>query len=117
MRIYISGAITTAKHPQRDFERAERYLRETFPDAEIINPFRVGAAISEGAMLTWSEYMSIDFDLLRLCDHIYFIRGWENSEGCRRERVFAENNQLTEITFTPRGIHLAPMKTALKCAE
>lgn len=117
MRIYISGAITRAKNPEKDFDRAERYLRDLFPAAEVINPYKVGDVLGRTARLSWVEYMTIDLALLRMCDHIYFIRGWEESEGARQERVYATNNGLQEIRIRPKGVEIVPLKTALKRSE
>lgn len=117
MRIYISGAITLAKHPEKDFDRAERYLRELFPAAEIINPYALGKTIQRTARLSWTEYMSIDFLLMKMCDTVYFIRGWEKSEGCRQEWIYAENLGLDEVRITAKGVTMAPLNTRLKRAE
>ncbi len=93
MRIYISGAITGHEDTAESrFLSAEKMLSKLYADAELIDPFLIGRQMQEHAnTLTHKEYMDICFSLMKLCDCIYFIPGWENSNGCKQERIYAEN--------------------------
>lgn len=79
MKIYISGAITNNKHYKEDFAKAEEYLREKFPNAEILNPAKTNATLPQST--TWEQYMSICYIMLDMADAIYMIDGWERSKG------------------------------------
>lgn len=96
MRIYISGPITgqedTAK---RRFDEAAaeltvKYSRRKIPVC-IIDPFRANACIFERFQVTPShdDYMATSMAMLSLCDAIYMMEGWLNSEGCQEEYKYA----------------------------
>ena len=87
MKIYISGPMTGYKnHNIEAFKRAEKYLREIFPDAEIVNP-----ADNQGKCNTWVEYMKLDIKQLLECDSIYMLLGWNASNGANLELEIAQN--------------------------
>lgn len=45
--------------------------------------------IPEIGRLGYEDIMAVDFILLRACDGIFMLPGWEKSPGAVRERVFA----------------------------
>lgn len=100
MRVYLSGPITG-----RMDTATERFNHAVFDairifgrDVEIIDPLRIGKAASyytEG--LAHEEYMKISMTLLELCDTIYMMNGWDKSEGCRQELIYAENRGMTIV--------------------
>ena len=87
IKIYISGKITgTTDYIQR-FERAEKALSNYI----VINPAKVNAQLP--IETTWKEYMQMSMTMLRMCDSIYMLKGWEDSKGARLEYNYAvENN-------------------------
>ena len=87
MKIYISGKITgTTDYIQR-FERAEKTLSKYI----VINPAKVNAQLP--IETTWKEYMQMSMAMLKMCNAIYMIEGWEDSKGVRLEYNYAvENN-------------------------
>lgn len=85
MRIYISGPVTNVLDYKEKFDQAEKYLKETYPNAEIINPTMI--VLPESC--THEDYMKIDFMLLDLCNAVYFMQGWEWSKGACMERGYA----------------------------
>ena len=85
MRIYISGPITGVQDFKEKFDQAEKHLKETYPNAEIINPTMI--VLPESCK--HEDYMKIDFMLLDLCDAVYFMNGWEWSKGACMERGYA----------------------------
>lgn len=95
MRIYISGAMTGCADFRERFREAERYLRERYRDAEIINP-----AIPLGALpdsMEWNQYMDVSLSILRGCDTVYMLNGWGRSKGARIERLYAMGSGMTLI--------------------
>ena len=85
MRIYISGPISGVLDFKEKFDQAEKYLKEKYPNAEIINPTMIVLPSS----CTHEDYMKIDFMLLDLCDAIYMMPGWDLSKGCNQEYGYA----------------------------
>ena len=84
MRIYISGPITNVIDYKEKFARAEQNLKAKYPDAEIINP-----TVLDKLPLTYDEYMELDLRLLGMCEGIYMMEGWEDSQGANREYGYA----------------------------
>ena len=85
MRIYISGPITGVLDFKEKFDNAEKHLKETYPNAEIINPTMI--VLPESCK--HEDYMRIDFMLLDLADVIYMLKGWEWSKGACMEYGYA----------------------------
>lgn len=86
MRIYISGPITGTSDCLLRFEAAEKLLRKRFPLAEIINPAEVCRSLPKS--FSHADYMDICLTLLKKCEKLYLMNGWERSEGCREEWSF-----------------------------
>lgn len=84
-RIYISGGITQVSDYQRNFDKAEEYVKLKYPRTEVINPTMVKLPES----CTHEDYMKICIPLLELADTIYMMRGWEKSKGACIEYGFA----------------------------
>ncbi len=89
MRVYISGPITGVKGFMRKFDWAEACWRDK--GIYTINPARTNATLPEET--DHDGYMRISMALLKECDTIYMLKGWESSEGANEERDYAlENN-------------------------
>lgn len=88
-RIYISGPITGNKHYKRQFARKAKELKKR--GYEVLNPCFIKAT------LTWEEYMFIDLNMLKLCSHIYMMKGWTHSMGATMEHEQAKKDGLQII--------------------
>lgn len=96
MRVYISGPITGVNRDEalKAFARAEMCVRALADDpatVEYINPLKVGRVLEHYTKLTHAEYMKLSFALMDLCDAVYFMEGWEHSDGCCQEWRYAQN--------------------------
>lgn len=80
-RVYISGGITNVPDYKDKFEDAESKLKAL--GYSVINPARVNDMLPTD--LTYDEYMKLDYTMLDLCDAIYLIPGWNNSQGSKLE--------------------------------
>lgn len=101
MRIYISGPITGTSDYLLRFEAAEKLLKKRFPLAEIINPAEVCRSLPES--FSHADYMDICLTLLKKCEKLYLMNGWQRSEGCREEWAFFMNPR-REIEHTGADI-------------
>lgn len=80
-RIYISGPISghDIEHRYKVFEAYEANLY--LNGYEPVNPMKNGLS----ADATTNEHMKRDLELLRTCDVIYMMKGWNHSAGCWTE--------------------------------
>lgn len=84
MKVYISGPITGDDFYIAKFKKAEEGLRSE--EYEPVNPTKVD---EEGLLSTYKELIDADLDLLKECDAIYMLKGWENSKGAKLEHQYA----------------------------
>lgn len=96
-KMYLSGKITGTTDWRERFAEAENKLKDTYT---IMNPARINGEMPEDT--THEEYMIISFDLLRMCDCIYMMEGWEDSKGARMEYAKAKEWNL-DIFFQKKG--------------
>lgn len=98
MKVYISGPITGHEGYREQFGKAEQLLLSE--GHEVLNP----AAINFPSWFEHADYMRADLAMLASCDAIYMLRGWEMSEGARREHeraLRAKKLVLFEVTGSP----------------
>ena len=88
IRIYISGRITKGdfKENLKHFNNAQQRLQAAGYD--VINPAKIGEVLPT---LRHDEYMRVDEEYLRICDVIYMLDGYAESEGATEELNMAHN--------------------------
>ena len=85
IKVFISGPISgTADYKERFAEAEEKLKSKGFV---VINPVKVTESLPEDT--DWSEYMNITAPLLKMCQCIYQLKGWEKSGGAVIEYVWA----------------------------
>ena len=94
MRVYISGPITGTGDYIERFETIERELKEAGYD--VINPEKVCARLPIG--FSHDDYMHVCFAMLDLCDAIFMLDGWEQSDGATREAAYASAMNIRMLT-------------------
>ena len=86
-RVYLSGPITGTVDYKKRFKRKQRELWDSGHDW-VVNPAEVNSHMPLG--MTHEEYMYMSYAMMSLCNTIILLRGWEASEGCRKEKAWAE---------------------------
>ena len=85
-KYYISGPITgTANYIER-FAVEEKELTER--GYSVINPAKVNAQLPDDT--TYEQYMKMSLIMLDMCDTIYMLAGWKNSNGACLEYQYAK---------------------------
>lgn len=79
------------------FEEAETLL--TNAGLAVYKPAKYNAMLPEET--EYGDYMTISFALLSVCDAIYMLPGWENSNGATAELHYA--NVHGKIVMFPEG--------------
>ena len=93
-RVYISGPITGVIEAEECFREAEQKIEAAGFIA--INPCTL---INGGGKLTWEDYIDMDLAILKKCNCIYMLNGWQNSRGATIEKEFAEKHNIPELIF------------------
>lgn len=83
MIVYISGAISNDTNYKYNFEKAEMFLK--LIGHKVVNPAKIELPFD------YIKYMRLDFKLIELCDAIFMIHGWQNSNGAISELSFAKS--------------------------
>jgi hypothetical protein len=81
MKVYISGPITGTTDYMERFKKAQEYLESK--GYTVVNPALINSNLPSDT--TWDEYMEISLILVRMCDAIYLLKGWEESKGVETE--------------------------------
>lgn len=80
----MSGKVSGRDNYEEDFKQGARELEEMGYVA--VNPCELRNFAS---IFNYEDFMAVDFLLIDLCDGVYFLNTWEDSEGARRELGYA----------------------------
>lgn len=81
-KVYIAGSISKCPNYVEIFDEAQRILEEQ--DFIVLNPATLPSGFSQG------NYMDICFAMIRSCEYLYLLNNWEESEGAKLEKHYAE---------------------------
>lgn len=84
MKIYIAGKITGNPDYKAQFAEAEAALRAK--GHSVMNPAHIGEC---GAEFTYRNYMSVARTMQSVCDAVYFLPNWKDSNGAQQEHKHA----------------------------
>lgn len=87
-KIYIAGKITGTDDYMKRFDEAERFLNENGYEGRVINPAKVSAELPSESM-EYRDYVDIGLAMLKTCDEIFMLDGWEESLGASLELQYA----------------------------
>lgn len=88
MRVYISGQITGNENYKQQFKEAEEWLEKR--GFEVINPADTFTQKIEKS-LNYKQLLILDcFILINMCDAIFMLHGWQNSNGAKTELTNAK---------------------------
>ena len=94
--IYIAGPITGIVNFKEKFEAAEIDLKERgfIP----MNPARLSGGFKH------SEYMSICYAMINVCDTVYLLLDWQESKGAVMEFNYAREKHKDIIREEEKGV-------------
>lgn len=83
--IYLSGKIAGNTKYKEQFEEAEKFLEGKYT---VIN---VAKVLETLPTLDLIKYVQLDFELIKLCDAIFMIDGWQKSKYATAELSYAKS--------------------------
>lgn len=97
-KVYISGKITGLSRTEymTKFNKVEEYLKTK--GYEVINPARTNGTLPEST--TYDQYMDMSMLLLSMCDTIFLLDNWMDSNGAKKEFQIASANNYTVMFET-----------------
>lgn len=95
MKVYVAGKITGLDNFKEEFGKAEEYVKGI--GAVPMNP----ANLSKG--FTWEEYMHVCYAMIDICDAVFMINNWVDSEGAQREHAYAMSKGKLVFYQKPKG--------------
>lgn len=81
MRLYMSGPVSNNPNFMEDFADAEARLKRRYPDLIIFNPAR----FFEDTNWSYDEIMKRCLEMIRFCDAVVLLKGWQDSKGALAE--------------------------------
>lgn len=81
-KIYIAGKITGFPQYKEKFQSAEHMLGDIWGMSPM-NPARLPQGFS------WDEYMHICFSMIDVCEYVFFLNNWKESQGAIKEYEYA----------------------------
>ena len=83
--VYIAGPITGYENGNKEaFDKAEKDIKGENNNTIVLSPTCLPAGLTQFA------YMDICLAMIRACHVVYFLRGWESSEGAVAENALAK---------------------------
>lgn len=86
MKVYISGPMEGVRDYLDNFQAAEEALLKL--EYDVVNPARLDKAV-KGCRISREDYLDLELELLKWCDAIVMLDGWQQSRGCNREYGYA----------------------------
>lgn len=81
MKIYIAGPITGTDDYMLRFAAAEERLQQE--GHVVVNPAKVSAGMPKET--SHAEYMKLGLCMLDMCEGIFLMKNWNDSEGATEE--------------------------------
>lgn len=88
MNIYISGPITGISEASCELLFTNAVLNIQYLGHFAVSPWHISKLLPK--TFSHDDYMAIDIEMMKRCDAVYFIGGWEDSNGCKHERSICE---------------------------
>lgn len=86
MKVYISGPMEGVEDYLGNFREAEENLLKL--GHVVVNPARLDKVV-KGYGIIREDYLELDLELLKWCDAVVMLDGWQQSRGCNREYGYA----------------------------
>lgn len=96
MKVYISGPMEGVADYLDNFQVAEETILKLGHD--VVNPAKLDKAV-KGVGLSREDYLDLDLELLKWCDAIVMLDGWQQSRGCNREYGYAIGRDMSIIAY------------------
>lgn len=92
MKVYISGPITGVDEDKCDIAFGFAAVGLELRGHEPVSPWHLSQMLPPS--FSCNDYMDIDMVLLKKCDAILMLPGWEESRGATQEFAYANRNDM-----------------------
>ena len=83
MKIYIAGKITGERDYKKKFRKVEKQIAKK--GHSPMNP----ALLNGYNEFSYEDYIKITRSMQETCEAVYFLHGWEGSNGANKEYYYA----------------------------
>ncbi len=93
--IYVAGRYSAPTEAQvkENIAIAEKYAQKIWKAGHAAICPHLNTA-HWGNLLTHDQFIAGDLEIIKRCDAVYLIPGWEHSKGARQENAFAVNRRI-----------------------
>lgn len=81
MKVYVAGKITGLANYKELFNEAVEQLQAE--GHTVMNPSVLSSGFAQ------DEYMKICYSMIDVCDGVFFLNNWRDSEGAKLEHVYS----------------------------
>lgn len=103
MKIYVAGKVTGEDRDKCRYKFGYNSARLREQGHKVINPFALFEDMRKG--FDKEDEMTICFAAISVCDAVYMLTDWHESEGAKMEHEFALNHGKKIIYQAAEGLH------------
>jgi hypothetical protein len=100
--IYLAGpySATTINQTYENIQKARQKAIELWTQGNAVICPHLNSYMMDG-VVPYEQFLNGYLEILKQCDAVYMMSGWETSKGSKRENEFAKENNIPVIYDRP----------------